>query len=79
MEWQPIETAPKDGSVVLTFSMDAHLEPTVSQLGLHWTPVMAMAWLMEEFLPVDEFGDFHFTNGYAPTHWMPLPAPPKQD
>ncbi|WP_369281304.1 DUF551 domain-containing protein [Wenyingzhuangia sp. 2_MG-2023] len=27
--------------------------------------------------PVDEHGDWHDFHCYDPTHWMPLPKPPR--
>ena len=67
IEWQPIETAPKDDNPVL--------------LGLvGWTPVIA-AWMGDsqaashwcEYLG----GNFYGTKPpFEPSHWMPLPNPP---
>ncbi len=63
-EWQPIETAPKDGTVVLLAGCRK--------------PVAA-AWLEDEidYWHVDDnkLGPFAL-RGPAPTHWMPLPKPP---
>lgn len=59
MEWQPIETAPKDGTRILTYRQG-------------YVENMAVAWSYElGWHPV--FGDI-WPN---PTHWMPLPSPPK--
>ena len=79
-EWQPIETAPKDGTPFLTFSADAQANPQESALGIKSTPALVMAWLAGDVepYPVDEHGDWHDFHGYMPTHWMPLPAPPAQ-
>ena len=63
-EWQPIETAPKDGTVVLLAGCRK--------------PVAA-AWLEDEidYWHVDDnkLGPF-VLRGPGPTHWMPLPKPP---
>lgn len=59
-EWQPIETAPKDGSHILAWR----------DSGVH-----LMRW-REQVQRWDEWhvGIKHLT--IQPTHWMPLPAPP---
>jgi hypothetical protein len=68
-DWQPIETAPKDGTSVLVygpwkgeFSQLKH--PHEIWRG-HCHPVSKL-WFISGTL---EFVD--------PTHWMPLPEPPK--
>jgi hypothetical protein len=67
--WQPIETAPKDGSFVLLFYPRA--EPPVS-IG-YWDDAFGIAkiagWMMMEF-------DSAF-SAVTPTHWMPLPPAPE--
>lgn len=71
-EWQPIETAPKDGSYVLVYP------PT-------WSGVASCAkWSNDEYakkpMPywsrTDAIG-VSDSRRNPPTHWMPLPAPPK--
>ena len=76
-EWQPISTAPKDGTPILVFP------------GLLGHPIVA-AWERPAKHPPrgrvgnwsDNFGFWRvvLTNKatpYIPTHWMPLPPPPK--
>lgn len=73
-EWQPIETAPKDGTRVLVFSPDAR------------EPQIFVAWLGSFILPgtkgeedegwIDAWSD-DLVDAW-PTHWQPLPAPPEQ-
>lgn len=79
--WQPIETAPKDGTPFLTFSADALCQPREGALGTKSTPVMVMAWIMSSKhpYPVDEHGDWHDFHCFEPTHWMPLPLPPEAE
>lgn len=62
-EWQPIETAPKDGTLVLTWG-DARACFAVS----YWCP-------SDEEWMTDFRGKGNEQIVYA-THWMPLPAPP---
>ena len=76
-EWQPIETAPKDGTPFFGWE-----EP---QRGNQW-PVVIM-WSEYDDEGKDEIGEEGFwlyceelladVAGEAePTHWMPLPNPP---
>jgi len=82
-EWQPIETAPKDGTAILLHG-DGRTTlgnwcapsdtPTIKyQDGFAPEP----EW--EEFEPFWASWDGGFTEEHPATHWMPLPAPPKED
>jgi hypothetical protein len=73
MTWQPIETAPKDGTRIILFLPSRYSFPAMVTIGL---------WF-EDFLPgrngwsyceVDEIGQF---IEEPITHWMPLPPPPE--
>jgi hypothetical protein len=70
MDWQPIETAPKDGTAVLVFG-ERYSTP-------NGTPGIAVArWYEDGFPPQTWWG----TAGNSlvvqcPSHWMPLPPPP---
>lgn len=69
-EWQPIESAPKDGSWFLGYDPDSNMA---------WAPYELISWVA----PNPEWG---ITTGYycqddtseeTPcTMWMPLPSPP---
>lgn len=65
-DWQPIETAPRDGTYILAwFSIHEHQVVafyTYTQLGKG-------RWETK-----DGWSDFDS----EPTHWMPLPEPPKE-
>lgn len=71
MDWQPIETAPQDG-FFLVYEGGA-MRTMLREKG-QWLPT-ALAW--------DQFGAplsnarVRETGVYDPTHWMPLPEPPK--
>jgi Protein of unknown function (DUF551) len=65
MKWQPIETAPKDGTAILALVDGLH-ENTGEPF------IAAVAWYREGFWLVNEEGG----DTYQPTHWMPLPPPP---
>lgn len=66
-EWQPIETAPKDGTVIL---LSDSIETTCGYWG---APVSVFKrpdqWL--SYWPMKKSA-----IGSLPTHWMPLPCPP---
>lgn len=61
-QWQPIETAPKDGTEILAW--DGQGQATVSWKNGRWSLVYA-GWRAED-------GDFD-----AAINWQPLPAPPE--
>ena len=58
--WQPIETAPKDGTKVLAFD------------GLGKTRPFALVMKFN----VDVWEDTLEGMSWEPSHWMPLPPPP---
>lgn len=65
-EWMPIETAPKDGSTVLVgcavrVGVAAHVAPGRRFRGKPWRAN----------------GQWGEQLWWEPTHWMPLPEPPK--
>lgn len=72
MDWQDISTAPKDGTVILLSKGD-EVHPGAwcpSEVGDDLYP-----WLFWHRLNASQVKP----NGWqerAPTHWMPLPAPP---
>ena len=66
MNWQPIETAPEDGTTVL-----------VNDTTLGFTP-----WAVAYYMAGEEWSGWAYDNSYLsdsnplgpnPTHWMPLP------
>lgn len=58
MTWQPIETAPDDGTDVLTCDFRGQMRVLhFSEYSGEW---ICSAW-----------------SSYDPTHWQPLPDPPK--
>ena len=64
MEWQTIETAPKDGTNILLYVFSHEPDYGVGYWnGDYWSMTVHADRLY------DEFG--------SPTHWMPLPEPPK--
>ena len=70
-EWQPIETAPKDGTLLLLIMVG--FEPAVGAYYSH-------GW---DYQTEDCFAEYDHWLAYLenrgvwkPTHWMPLPTPP---
>ena len=67
--WQPIETAPKDGTLIILYKPDGDGDDRsrtvdVGRWGEVWTTYRGM-WRMQA------------CDGWVtPTHWMPLPKPP---
>ena len=59
-EWQPIETAPKDGTCVMTYTDG--LDPIFEQLPMYWD--RDKGWVC------------CVGYDMMPTHWQPLPTPP---
>lgn len=78
-QWQPISTAPKDGTNFLIFTTERGIstgqmyreavgysaEKDAQEWREYWTDFTVGDWGMEEYRELN------------PTHWMPLPEPPK--
>ena len=64
-DWQPIETAPKDGTKIIAF--DHHAGVVIVRWRMRW-PETGCEW-------IEATGEEY--ENYRPTHWMPLPEPPK--
>ena len=75
MEWQPIETAPKDGTEILGVYLNGKYDPEYSII--EWD---GKGWVgkCEGFRAIEREDDFH-VDYFTPycTHWMPLPKAPK--
>ena len=67
MEWQTIDTAPKDGTGFLYFQK--------LPFGQKW--IGSGIWHDGKFIHVQWNGDECDWTTISPTHWMPLPDPPK--
>jgi hypothetical protein len=81
MSWQPIETAPKDGTSVLLMDNDQPgLPGGVADRCWSGNTAVAAWWGAEGgewvcYMDMIEDPISHFT----PTHWQPLPDPPKAE
>ena len=76
-DWQPIETAPKDGTRILVWATtrpphyeDQNYIETILN-GKHVEEVQPAAWL-------EEYGEWELHYIGTPLFWMPLPKPPVQ-
>lgn len=67
-EWQPIETAPKDGMRILACWRAGSIV---------WESPSIVRWHFDGWA-VDCVGRGLAKGSYSPTHWLPLPTPPKE-
>lgn len=74
MIWQPIETAPKDGTEILTCITG--YAPCISSWQTH-KGKSRFGSDPEKFADQEHFIQYWDECDYRPTHWMPLPDPPK--
>lgn len=65
MEWQPIETAPRDGTRIFVYCPKLN-EPKET----------IVAYSMEDTIFPWREDDGALLQRDQPTHWMPLPNPP---
>jgi len=70
-DWQPIETAPRDGTLVLTISESRYPEDVISD-NYKLCNFSFLQYNRIRDTWVDRLG----SSGYSPTHWQPLPGPP---
>lgn len=63
-EWQPIETAPHDGRLILAW-------------GPCWSLPDIISWMPDHKVWQEGLQGDYVDDGWEPTHWMPLPAPPE--
>jgi len=74
MDWEPIETAPKDRTIIL-YRPHARL----------WATISTGRWTADEYnknprpyWKMDKIGvTINQIRRWKPTHWMPLPVPPE--
>jgi hypothetical protein len=74
-EWQPIETAAKDGSAVLGYGPAPYSEDGMEIAAVHWIENKRFPHVSGWHVRYPSFEDFNTER--QPTHWMPLPEPPK--
>jgi hypothetical protein len=82
-EWQPIETAPKDGTEIIVGNDQATVWITRGSWwsdGEHWATQgydkqeeAAGWWSYANSVGQDKLNDYR-----QPTHWLPMPTPPQK-
>jgi len=79
MEWQPIETAPKDGTRILIGRLDGNVGIDAIEI-CDWYVIERSHYEHVEYdlyrKVMDEPNESWNGNGHRATHWMPLPDPP---
>lgn len=80
-EWQPIETAPRDGTWIVVLMSESTQDkdmPSPCVATARWVRETTKHW--EQIRPTKkelvELDTSHWSNYENPTHWRPLPAPP---
>jgi hypothetical protein len=77
--WQLIETAPKDGTQVVAGAWD---DGVWRQAVVAWAAGWSRVWSneQEEWWRLLEDGAHSINDAllFEPSHWMPLPDPPKE-
>ena len=87
-QWQPIETAPKDGTEILVFRMCCGCTP-IAHVAFYkskeeWDEIgYIIGDTEEEFVGWWSYVRHSITQekldgDYTPTHWIPIPKLPKQ-
>jgi hypothetical protein len=71
--WQPIDTAPKDGWIIACGGNSG--DPALWKWNTHWLAKKPKPYWECCFI----FMGVQWMRAHQPTHWMPLPAPPKQE
>ena len=78
-DWQPIETAPKDGTAIWLLLDNVpyigYGEPEIPVFDRKSMWFIKAGFRRKADMPDEIFGTYAYD--VHPTHWMPLPEPPK--
>lgn len=73
-EWQPIETAPRDGTlIIIAYKVFGRYRVYPASYGVGGFVDSDFAWGI-----LDHDGSTNAVKTGEPTHWMPLPEPPEE-
>ena len=73
--WYPIETAPKDNTMVLLYASDREGDNWIDTG--YWETYLGWQGIPPEEPPEEPNWMSSFDPSFTITHWMPLPEPPK--
>lgn len=65
--WQPISTAPKDGTQILAYAKGPYRDERYYGVA---------EWAVPDPRGLGRRDDWFWPYAIRPTHWMPLPEPP---
>lgn len=82
-KWQPIETAPRDGTEIILrkggrVTSGAYIEWTETESHFHGSTGVYLGETECDSGADWQSWDGGFCTDDAPTHWQPLPAPPTE-
>ena len=81
MEWQPIETAPRDGTAIRLAQFhplsDPKGKPEKSCIGAYVKTQGMRNYQFKKRIVRNGVARYYFLYGWYLSHWMPLPAPPE--
>ena len=80
-QWQPMETAPTDGTVIMLWARELGFKNEPEHIVFGYYVGGAGTLKYREELSTGWEATTHFkTNcNLVPSHWMPLPPPPRAD
>lgn len=73
MKWRPIETAPKDGTLILLSGGELKR----AYIGKRGRTETINGY--DEFWWAEDYNSTYGCRKVHPTHWMPLPEPPEDE
>lgn len=76
MTWQPIESAPKDGTIIDVWLGDTGPSDLAFYCASNTRRSPNWHWMNGKFRPFG--GLLQIPVFVVPTHWMPLPEPPER-